>query len=258
MCRTMHAFSKERTRRSRAVGFSVGAAHRQLTQPTSADAAMRKQRLKAPPLPASASARKHHPEPEPEPEPEPPPTVSGDAATPARASKRFAKPVVRKQRLRPPPLPKSSAASHADPTPGSQIHVRGVGGKFEAEAAIIGVFARFGPVVQATVRHRIDKATGANTSWALVTMESRDSAEAVLAAASSLPAPLTVTRFSKEQADSSQGQMGMVRREAAAKMIQSFWRRQLAYRAYREALMKEAAHSTIVGLTRPTVAHDDE
>eukprot|EP01046_Picozoa_sp_COSAG06_P084667 COSAG06_NODE_31439_length_521_cov_1.469194_1_plen_102_part_10 len=102
------------------MGSSVGAAHRQLTQPTSADAAMRKQRLKAPPLPASASARKHHPEPEPEPEPEPPPAVSGDAAaTPARASKRIAKPVVRKQRLRPPPLPKSSAASHADPTPGS-------------------------------------------------------------------------------------------------------------------------------------------
>ena len=101
----------------------------------------------------------------------------------------------------------------------TQIHVRGVGGEFEAEAAIIGVFARFGPVAQATVRHRIDKVTGANTSWALVTMQSRDSAEAVLAAASSLPAPLTVAWFSKEQAKSSQGQMGVVRHEAAAKMI---------------------------------------
>jgi serine/threonine protein kinase len=130
-----------------------------------------------------------------------------------------------------------------------QIHVRGVGGQFEAEAAIIGVFARFGPVVQATVRHRIDKATGANTSWALVTMRSRESAEAVLAAASSLPTPLTVSWFSKEQADSSHGQMGVVRREAAVKMIQSSWRRQLAYRAYRDALMKERAQSTIVGLT---------
>jgi hypothetical protein len=129
-----------------------------------------------------------------------------------------------------------------------QIHVRGVGGKFEAEAAIIDVFARFGPVVQVTVRHRIDKATGANTSWALVTMQSRESAEAVLAAASSLPTPLTVARFSKEQADSSHGQMGVVRREAAVKMIQSSWRRQLAYRAYRDALMKERAQSTIVGL----------
>jgi hypothetical protein len=89
-------------------------------------------------------------------------------------------------------------------------------------------------------------------------MESRDSAEAVLVATSSLPTPLTVSWFSKEQADSSQGQMGVVRREAATKMIQSSWRRQLAHRAYRDALMKEAAHSTIVGLSRPIVAHDDE
>ena len=57
-----------------------------------------------------------------------------------------------------------------EPTPGSQIHVRGVGGALEVKAALVSVFAQFGPVVATNVRHRIDEETGENTSWALVTM----------------------------------------------------------------------------------------
>ena len=105
-----------------------------------------------------------------------------------------------------------------EPTPGSQIHVRGVGGALEVKAALVSVFVQFGPVVATSVRHRIDEETGENTSWALVTMGRRESAEAVMAGAASLPAPLTVTRFSQKQADESTGQMRQVRREAAAHM----------------------------------------
>merc|ERR1711871_1136567 len=121
-------------------------------------------------------------------------------------------------------------AAEGEAAPGSQIHVRGVGTKFEDEDALKVVFAQFGAVLQVTVRHRIDKDTGANTSWALVTMESKDGAEAVIAGAESLPSALTVARFSKKLADSSTGQMGMVRRQAAAKTIQARWRQQLGFR----------------------------
>ena len=106
------------------------------------------------------------------------------------------------------------------PTPvraGSQIHVRGIGEKFETEEAMVEIFAQFGTVSQVQIRHRIDEDTGANTSWALVTMDSRDAAEAAIASADRLPylpSPVTVTRFSKKQASSSAGHMGAIRGEA--------------------------------------------
>ena len=95
------------------------------------------------------------------------------------------------------------------------IHVRGIGGKFETQDAVKGIFRKFGPVRNVTIGHRTDKDTGANTAWALVTMESREAAEVVMAAASAgrLPPPVTVTRFDKLRAAASTGQMGSVHRE---------------------------------------------
>jgi hypothetical protein len=49
------------------------------------------------------------------------------------------------------------------------LHVRGVGGRFEAEVQLRIAFSKFGQVVQTTIRHREDE-SGQNTSWALVTM----------------------------------------------------------------------------------------
>ena len=77
---------------------------------------------------------------------------------------------------KPPPPPLK-----APPMQGTVLHVRGVGGELEDEDALSTLFSQFGGVVQATVRHRIDKATRANTSWALVTMVGRKGADAALA-----------------------------------------------------------------------------
>ena len=111
--------------------------------------------------------------------------------------------------------------------PSCMLHVRGVGGAFESEEALTEVFKPFGAVVQATVRHRTD-AEGNNTSWALVTMSHYKGAHRALKRASELPQPLTVTRFSQKQAAASTGAMGTIRREAAAKQIQSRWRQRQA------------------------------
>ena len=114
--------------------------------------------------------------------------------------------------------------------PSCILHVRGVGGKFETEEALMDIFKIFGAVVQATVRHRMD-AEGNNTSWALVTMSSYKGAHRALKRASELPEPLTVNLFSKKQADASKGAMGSIRKEAAAKQIQSRWRQRQAWYA---------------------------
>ena len=56
------------------------------------------------------------------------------------------------------------------------LHVRGIGGptqergKFESVDALRELFQQYGEFIDATVRHRIDRKTGENTSWALVTM----------------------------------------------------------------------------------------
>ena len=127
----------------------------------------------------------------------------------------------------PEPQPQPQTQKGADA--GCQLHVRGVGGEFEDEDALTKVFTTYGEVVQATVRHRIDSASGANTSWALVTMGSVAAVEFALRMAGSLPRPLTVTRFSKSQAQASKGAMGQIRREAAAKQIQARWRQRMAW-----------------------------
>ena len=112
----------------------------------------------------------------------------------------------------PPPLspPPGTAASSAVPSAraapvGSQLHVRGVGNGFESEEALFRVFALDDGaggrlrVEQATIRHRIDRTSGENTSWALVTMESQKAAEIVMASRAQLPSQLTVQRFSEKK-----------------------------------------------------------
>ena len=91
------------------------------------------------------------------------------------------------------------------------LHVRGVGGKFEDKDELSKVFSSIGNLVQTTVRHREDEATGANTSWALVTMATLMCAEKVLASSVQLEEQgLTVALFSQKQADASTGAMTKV------------------------------------------------
>ena len=88
------------------------------------------------------------------------------------------------------------------------LHVRGVGGKFEDEDELSKVFSSIGNLVETTVRHREDEATGANTSWALVTMATLMCAEKVLASSVQLEEQgLTVALFSQKKADASTGDM---------------------------------------------------
>ena len=85
------------------------------------------------------------------------------------------------------------------------LHVRGVRAGAESEADVTRLFEHFGAVVQVTVRERTDPATGADTSWALVTMASRRGADAaVMRGVHERLDPqraVTCTRFSKKQAE---------------------------------------------------------
>ena len=103
------------------------------------------------------------------------------------------------------------------------IHVRGVGGALEDETALCDVFRHFGDVSHATVRKRTAP-DGANTSWALVVMESPAGAAAAVAgvAAGQLqpnyPA-LRATHYSPKQAAASTGRMGGLFRSNTKKVI---------------------------------------
>jgi hypothetical protein len=111
------------------------------------------------------------------------------------------------------------SSSTGDVEDSNELHVRGVGDKFESEEKLSAVFSQFGHVVQATVRHRVDTDTGVNTSWALVTMEDSRSSNKALEAGrlNNLPAPLSVSAFSQAAADTSTGAMSTVRKEATEK-----------------------------------------
>ena len=101
---------------------------------------------------------------------------------------------------------------------GCKLHVRGVGQALGTEEALRAYFSKYGAFKQATVHKRQDQATGANTSWAVVTMEDEVSANAVLAVANTKqlihmakePTPevlhLTVARFREETAEQRTGQ----------------------------------------------------
>jgi hypothetical protein len=89
------------------------------------------------------------------------------------------------------------------------VYVRGVGGVLEDVEALKALFARYGTVLRAKVRHRIDATSGLNTSWALVQMWTPSEAECVLRQKFESPEgrTLEVTRFDQEQADRSVGGM---------------------------------------------------
>ena len=112
--------------------------------------------------------------------------------------------------------------------PDTQIHVRGIGvegwdgtedgvGREESAAALARIFGEYGEFISAAVRHRVDMAAGANTSWALVRMTDSESVDRVLAAPPVVTTKhrdvvvssteLNCSRFSKTAADQSTGEM---------------------------------------------------
>ena len=102
-----------------------------------------------------------------------------------------------------------------------QLHVRGVG-EDESEGDLREKFERFvgaRGVDGVSIRRRADE-TGANTSWALLTMSSARVAADVLDQVANgkiaewLPEPLTVTAFDYDQAEASTGAMRLVSRFA--------------------------------------------
>ena len=103
-------------------------------------------------------------------------------------------------------------AAIASRNEGCQIHVRGVGGRFENRGVLTSVFAKYGEVTEAWVRRRFDS-DGNNTSWALVTMANVKAASSVLASAALLPRPLTVAAYSSKQASKSKKGMRALERK---------------------------------------------
>jgi hypothetical protein len=96
------------------------------------------------------------------------------------------------------------------------LHVRGVGqgeqdasgvGPYESEDSLRAVFSVFGPVDAITIRHRMQG--GENTSWALVTMGTNDSAASVLDAPQVKIGKyrLAINAFSRSVAKASTGAM---------------------------------------------------
>ena len=88
-----------------------------------------------------------------------------------------------------PPAPEANG--DAAPEQIYRIHVRGIGvdgwdgseagtGSYENEEALKKIFAEFGEVKAATIRHRIED--GKNTSWALIELDSAEAVDKALAA----------------------------------------------------------------------------
>ena len=108
---------------------------------------------------------------------------------------------------------------------GLTLHVRGIGGStadpgvYEDAQALRTIFEEYGRFDDAVIRHRVDKETGRNTSYALVTMCDAESASRVLAAAATVGVlrpdgvKLKVTPFEAKTAMNSSGTM---RRTAVA------------------------------------------
>jgi hypothetical protein len=103
----------------------------------------------------------------------------------------------------------SPAPATAPANEGCTLHVRGVGGSWEDEEVLAAQFGRCGTVLQATVRHRIDRTSGLNTSWAQVSMMSSEEAQRVMQETFVSPEgqTLQITAFSQQQADQSTGAM---------------------------------------------------
>ena len=117
------------------------------------------------------------------------------------------------------------ASDPTDRDEGTTLHVRGIGGQCESEAALRQVFGQFGVVsdTRILIRHRVQN--GENSSWALVTMDDADAADAALSATSytleQTTVELTVGRYNRAQAERSTGAMEAARHRALAEEEQS-------------------------------------
>jgi hypothetical protein len=91
------------------------------------------------------------------------------------------------------------------------LHVRHIGiGGCKSEELLRQVFAPYGHLLVARIRNRRDPDGGADTSWALVTMESAAAAQSALEAVVMAPdgsTQLKVTAYSSKQAAASTGEM---------------------------------------------------
>lgn len=93
------------------------------------------------------------------------------------------------------------------------IHVGGLEGDLEHEAALVKLFRAFGTVRAATVRYRREPATPpySKVSWALITFEHADEVKAALGGSARLGVPNLVTRkLDFAQALGSKGSMGEI------------------------------------------------
>jgi serine/threonine protein phosphatase PrpC len=118
---------------------------------------------------------------------------------------------------------KQSSSDHA-------LHLRNaVAGQLETKGELESLFAQYGEVVQAVVRHR--EREGVNTSWALVYMADEEGCAAALAATTLNPytqAPLEVNRFNKKTAAASKGGMVQVLQLAEfERWVKAYARQQL-------------------------------
>ncbi len=110
-----------------------------------------------------------------------------------------------------PARPARSTSVQEEPAPirTKKIFVRGVAERFENQDVLIATFSKFGrcdPEHPPRIRHKDN-----DNSWAVVTMESEEAAEAVMAAASEVPSPLRVSRYSEKTAKQSTGGMFSMR-----------------------------------------------
>ena len=136
----------------------------------------------------------------------------------------------------------SLQATNSEVAAGSQLHVRGIGvhgwdgtdegtGEYEDVEALRKLLLKYGELMQATVRHRIQdpespepkmRGPRANASWALVTMKDKAAADKVFAVSESDPGlwagenRLKVTRFSADLAKKSKGKMSSVLKDDIA------------------------------------------
>lgn len=91
----------------------------------------------------------------------------------------------------------------------------------ESDEALREVFSRYGEFVRASIRHRIDEASGENTSYAVVTMKHPDAAAEVLRqvvvakGADGTKKTLTINPYSKKTAASSTGAMKEIGKDVA-------------------------------------------
>ncbi len=129
-----------------------------------------------------------------------------------------------------PPAPRTRAPMGGEPDvedsmsfrPGCTLHVRNIGGgvevenaaetsEYESPAKLATLLEQFGAVEQVTIRHRIQD--GANTSWALVTMETAEAADKVVQAPRVLAGrhELRITYLDEQRARASTGEMQHIR-----------------------------------------------